>query len=604
MMSKMNQTPHSLANTSSVLRLAFVLVMAAAGLVAQSRIIKPQQPNTNQNSGKRQHIATVRSSDSAEGSRVAIVSDQSLNDYEAYHRGDRFYVKIPAADVARAEAVHGRGFLDLKAQKSGDSTILSFRLQPGARAHVEQRANKLDVVVSLPGGGAQSVATNRTRETIPNLTSGIRAGDTNRRVGPATNSNRAPAKNSSTSSAPPKTSSAGSAKSATLNSSNKAANNSGSSSKANVNNKPTPTPQATPTAKPSPTARPSATVKPTATPSKALTATSSPAATPANLSAQTQSDWWSRMKERAHYWILLAQLNPIPVAIGAALLLLIILLLLFQRRRARATRRVRPGKIKATRSTVVEAATTTAAVSAAATTAAKEAAVESSAAAPERVAEGPAVLSAAVPVAAAADAGRKENVSRTSDEAKKLFAGEPFDEAVIGSDNRETRRLVCAELSSALVGRNAERRERAREAFMKYGYFDDATRDLRVAESENERAAAARRLSFVQDREATPHLIGALGDSAPDVRRAAVEALMDLRDPAAIPPLNSLLQTETDRKVPRNLISQAIDACATGRPEPSAPSVSQPASAVPDFVPSVPPSAPPSIETEREVIEL
>ena len=51
---------------------------------------------------------------------------------------------------------------------------------------------------------------------------------------------------------------------------------------------------------------------------------------------------------------------------------------------------------------------------------------------------------------------------------------------------------------------------------MKHGYFEDATRDLRVSDSENERAAAARRLSFVNDREATPHLVGALSDPFDD----------------------------------------------------------------------------------------
>jgi HEAT repeat protein len=134
---------------------------------------------------------------------------------------------------------------------------------------------------------------------------------------------------------------------------------------------------------------------------------------------------------------------------------------------------------------------------------------------------------------------------------------------------------------------------------MKHGYFDDATRDLRIADSENERAAAARRLSFVHDREATPHLIGALDDPSPDVRRTAVEALMDLRDPAAIGALNSLMQTENDRKVPRTLIKHAIEACATAAPE-EVPSVA---------TPSYPPEASPEpsshpIETEREVIEL
>ena len=132
---------------------------------------------------------------------------------------------------------------------------------------------------------------------------------------------------------------------------------------------------------------------------------------------------------------------------------------------------------------------------------------------------------------------------------------------------------------------------------MNHGYFDDATRDLRIADAPVERAAAARRLSFVHDREATPHLIAALDDSAPEVRRTAVEALMDLRDPAAIGPLNTLMQTETDRKVPRTLIKHAIDACATAAPDSSA------RSDVPAATPAPQLSAP-QIEPDREVIEL
>jgi hypothetical protein len=186
-----------------------------------------------------------------------------------------------------------------------------------------------------------------------------------------------------------------------------------------------------------------------------------------------------------------------------------------------------------------------------------------------------------------------------SDELKKLMAGGDYDESVLASDDRETRQLVGAELLSALVGRNLQRRERARAAFMKHGYFDDATRDLRIAESPNERAAAARRLSFVHDREATPHLIAALDDSSPDVRRAAVEALTDLRDPAAIAPLNSLMQNENDRRVPRTLIKHAIESCATSPTDEPLPtsSVSSPPSVMPPPVSS-------AVETEREVIEI
>src|ERR1043165_7322712 len=349
MMSKMNQKPRSFANFTLVLRFAFGLLLTAIMVSAQSRIIKPSQPNTNANSGKRQHIATVRSSDSTEGSRVAITSDQSLNDYEAYRRGDRFYVKIPAADVPRAEALRGRGFVDVKAQKSGNNTILSFRLQPGATAHVEQRANKLDVVVSVPGGGPPTVASNRTRATIPNVTSGTREADTSRRINPSTNSNKSAAKNSANSNPAPK-------QSATPANSNQAPLNAAAANKSSSSARLGPTPIATPTARPSPSAQPSATAKPS-TPLKSLTAASSPSATPANIAAQTQGDWWSRLKERAHYWILLAQLNPIPVGLGAGLLLLIIGLLLFQRRRARGPRRARPLKSKRTTDAVADART-------------------------------------------------------------------------------------------------------------------------------------------------------------------------------------------------------------------------------------------------------
>jgi hypothetical protein len=59
--------------------------------------------------------------------------------------------------------------------------------------------------------------------------------------------------------------------------------------------------------------------------------------------------------------------------------------------------------------------------------------------------------------------------------------------------------------------------------------------------------------------------------------------------------LNSLLQTENDRKVPRTLIKHAIEACATSTLEASP---SLPASE------SFSPPAPQSIETEREVIEI
>ena len=291
------------------------------------------------------------------------------------------------------------------------------------------------------------------------------------------------------------------------------------------------------------------------------------------------------------YWILLAQLNPIPVAIGAAVLLFLIGLIILQRRRARAARR---GRLrKPPRAVAPNAAEAKPAV-AAARDSFKPDVVSATAAG---IAATAVKETAAAPAETTVSNVRQEPAERVSEELKKLMAGGDYDEDVLASNDRATRQLVGAELLSALVGRNLQRRERARAAFMKHGYFDDATRDLRVADSANERAAAARRLSFVHDREATPHLIAALDDSSPDVRRAAVEALMDLRDPASIAPLNSLMQTENDRRVPRSLIKHAIESCATlDEPAPT-----RSVSSVPS---ATPPAVAPAVETEREVIEI
>src|SRR5262245_23283990 len=163
MMSTKTQLPRSVAHPSTLRWAVVFLLLSLIG--AQFFVDKPAAQG-NKNSAKRPHITTLRSSDSSEGSRIAINSDQSLNNYEAYRRGDRFYVKIPVADVPRAEATRGRGFGDVKSQRSGDSTVVSFRLQPGATAHVEQRGNKLDVVVSVPGGGTPNVASNAMNSNL------------------------------------------------------------------------------------------------------------------------------------------------------------------------------------------------------------------------------------------------------------------------------------------------------------------------------------------------------------------------------------------------------------------------------------------------------
>lgn len=96
-------------------------------------------------------ITALHLGEAAEGSRVTIVSDSGLSDYEAFRRGDRFYVKIPLAEfksvVPRCCA---SGFEDVQVQRVGDGLVISFRLQPGATARVDQRSNRIDVIFSSP----------------------------------------------------------------------------------------------------------------------------------------------------------------------------------------------------------------------------------------------------------------------------------------------------------------------------------------------------------------------------------------------------------------------------------------------------------------------
>ncbi len=573
----MNATHHSSfrAQASLAFRCGAALLFGAALITAQSR---PTQSNSNK-SGKRQHVTTLRSSDSPEGSRVAINSDQSLSDYEAYRRGDRFYIKLPAADVPRAEATRGRGFADVKVQRGSDSTVISFRLQPGATAHVEQHSNKLDVVFSTPG---------TTRVPAAGSNAGSREVA---RTNPASNSARTPAR--------PVSSPSPAARNAAANTtlpqgSERSGSKLGAASPppriiiASVAT-PTPAPAASPKATPSPKAAAKPTASPALQPTPATTATSS----------STVTSWQSQLKERARYWILLAQLNPIPVVIGAVILALFVLFL-FQRRRLKGTRRGRSRRSELKKAkTIADAKSVQASESRAAAIADVAAPAGVAVAAtttPVRPVEEAEPVIQASPIAP--DSARQARGATVAEQVKHVMAGEEYDSSLIGSDDPETRKLVGAELLSALVGRNLQRRDRARAAFMNHGYFDDATRDLRIADAPVERAAAARRLSFVHDREATPHLIAALDDSAPEVRRTAVEALMDLRDPTAIGPLNSLMQTETDRKVPRTLIKHAIDACATAGPADSsaAPDVSA-ASPAPQLSAA-------QIKPDREVIEL
>jgi hypothetical protein len=128
-------------------------------------------------SPNQKRITALQLGTAAEGSRVTIVSDSALNDYEAFRRGDHFYVKTPLAEFTSAlPHFHADGFEDVQVQKFGDSVIVSFKLQPGATARVDQRSNRLDVIFSAPNRILHNNAANAGGPTPPGSTPTFREG--------------------------------------------------------------------------------------------------------------------------------------------------------------------------------------------------------------------------------------------------------------------------------------------------------------------------------------------------------------------------------------------------------------------------------------------
>jgi hypothetical protein len=159
----------------------------------------------------------------------------------------------------------------------------------------------------------------------------------------------------------------------------------------------------------------------------------------------------------------------------------------------------------------------------------------------------------------------------TDGEVKKLLSGRQYDENIIDPKDFAARQIIVGKLLEALGGRDSDQHDFARRAFMNHGYFEETTRQLRSGDSPAERAAAARKLGVVRSPMITAHLIAALHDSAPEVRRAVTESLGQLGDPAAIPSLNELLLRETSRQLPEAVIRHAINAIAVTEAKSPAP---------------------------------
>ena len=85
--------------------------------------------------------------------------------------------------------------------------------------------------------------------------------------------------------------------------------------------------------------------------------------------------------------------------------------------------------------------------------------------------------------------------------------------------------------------------------------FDEAKRDLLMADSVNDRANAAFTLGLLGNAAGVAYLIAALYDNEPKVRNAAAESLGQIGDSTALGPLNDLQHREGSSEVVSNAIS-------------------------------------------------
>ena len=637
---------------------------------------RAQQPAATpaQQKSRTKRLTPLRTSDTADGSRVTITSDGELNDYSAYRSGDRFVVVVPQAEGAGAGGARGRGFEGAQVTRRGKDLVYTFKLEPGATARVNQRFNRLDVQFSAAKGATATNANAKPSPTPARRTLAEEAGITkppanannaqptpDARRTPDANANAAlattatpvvatptpavtpqpgatatPASTATTpgadqiaqaqqtAPAPPTSITTGAPSTSTPTSVGAVVTRNWpwllaalvavglglffvsrfSGGDRDRSSRSLPPPAAPSGAKP-------VTVKETKTPelkpsTAATIATATGAAGATTGSATTGATTGTTTGGAAAASGASASgatasttTGADAAATGAAT----------GATAATAAHLVASGKLSKKKKKKVEkakrlaadsqqkaggsaaATTTTGATTTGATTAGMTGASSTGGAETTdagAVGAGGAIVAAGAIIAGASALGGAAEVGESKSgetkaievkaeakpvvpplvldpeqvesEIKKLLAGESYDESVINGTDEGTRQLVSAELMQAIAGRNAVRQAHARTAFLKHGYFEEATGALQSAEAPGERAAAARTLGLLGDRSATTHLTAALEDPAADVRRTSVEALAELRDPSAVGALEALRWRETSRQVPRTLIQRAIEA--------------------------------------------
>jgi hypothetical protein len=593
--------------------------------------------------GTTKRVFVGGSSSTPQGSRVTIKSDNPLNDYSAYRSGDRFYVVVPGANAGSvAKGASGRGFSDMQVQQRGKDVVLSYKVQPGAKPKVEQKFNRLDVVfeaaegttpapqdnarnAKTPANASQSPAAN---VTPPNQTSTPAQSQSaaDRNAARLNAAGTSPSQSSSTA-LPAEASDASAPTSAAVAPSTPAAEQ----QLAQAQPPTTTAPITTTTTQPSaatgtsigavvmrnwPLAlslallvvgvglffaarRTSAATEAAPEPAKAETGAALKAASPSKLKDASSTLSTAETKRAAGTSAAVAAAVAPVVSKPAASPDSSSAKRKKEDKKKRGKERAQGEKAVAAQETgavapaetAISSTETTAATStetAAAVvpteTVAQEAALTSSIAALSSTAAAseaaePAAEESTAEVARAIEPAVSLDGDVVQTETKRLLDGEPFDQRVVGTSDIMARQIIGAELLAALAGRNAERRERARAAFVAHGYLDEAAKDLGGASAPAERASAARSLGLTGEHSATPRLVAALEDPSVEVRRAAVEALALLRDTSAVEPLEDLLEREkkTKTKVNRKLVQHAIDACREGVPETPAPPSVEPA---------------------------
>jgi hypothetical protein len=293
-------------------------------------------------SRNQKRITSVWTATNAAGSVVHVVSDSAVNDYEAYTRGGRFYVKIPAADLPSARgSLLGRGFDDVQIQRYGDGIIISFHLLPGSSARVQQANNRLEIIFTALGStAARPSATDESTRTRTRRVSDSAGPSPDSAVG--SRPSRAP---NATRGGSRREDSSFAGNDGATSSTGKRSGVEGYTDRGSPRNSETPKPTpsgavavASPQASPSPVASPAPNTNvgsSTASPGSAATSSFSPTpiqqpsleATPVVESTSNDSDWRSRL----NYWKVWAQLNWVPLLIGGVVFLALLVFLFFRR---------------------------------------------------------------------------------------------------------------------------------------------------------------------------------------------------------------------------------------------------------------------------------